>query len=164
VSETTDSNASKSPEGALHPHVLIPPPILYIGSILIGLVIHWVTPIRVVPGGLATWIGVPAIAVGVFFLLWSFREFQTLNLHPGRVTSDLVTTGPFRSTRNPMYLFMSLIQAGIGFWVNTLWILLFLVGNVLFIHFYLIPLEERFMVEKFGEPYLDYKQRVRRWL
>jgi protein-S-isoprenylcysteine O-methyltransferase Ste14 len=164
VSETPGSGESTSPGGELHPHVAVPPPVLYIGSILIGVVIHWVIPIRVVPDSLAAWIAVPAIAVGVFFLLWSFREFKTLNLHPGRVTSDLVTSGPFQWSRNPMYVCMSLIQAGIGIWVNTVWILALLVGNVLFIALYLIPLEERFMVEKFGEPYLDYQKRVRRWL
>jgi protein-S-isoprenylcysteine O-methyltransferase Ste14 len=72
--------------------------------------------------------------------------------------------GPYRFSRNPIYLAFSLFQLGIAIWVNSAWLLATLVGAVALIHSVVIPKEEQYLEGKFGEQYLDYKASVRRWL
>ena len=72
--------------------------------------------------------------------------------------------GPYRLSRNPIYLAFSLFQLGIAIWVNSVWLLATLVGAVALIQSVVIPSEEQYLERKFGVQYLDYKASVRRWL
>jgi protein-S-isoprenylcysteine O-methyltransferase Ste14 len=76
----------------------------------------------------------------------------------------IVRTGPYRFSRNPIYLAFSLLQLGIAIWVNSVWLLATLVGAVALIHSIVIQREEHYLERKFGAGYLDYKASVRRWL
>jgi protein-S-isoprenylcysteine O-methyltransferase Ste14 len=76
----------------------------------------------------------------------------------------IVHTGPYRFSRNPIYLAFSVFQLGIAIWVNSVWLLATLVGAVALIHCVLKRREEQYLELKFGAQYLDYKASVRRWL
>jgi protein-S-isoprenylcysteine O-methyltransferase Ste14 len=76
----------------------------------------------------------------------------------------IVRTGPYRFSRNPIYLAFSLFQLGIAIWINSLWLLATLVGAVALIHSIVIRREEQYLEQRFGAEYLDYKASVRRWL
>jgi protein-S-isoprenylcysteine O-methyltransferase Ste14 len=75
-----------------------------------------------------------------------------------------VRTGPYRWSRNPIYLSFSLLQLGIAFWVNSLWLLVTLVPAVALVSFVVIPREERYLKTRFPSDYLTYTASVRRWL
>ena len=81
-----------------------------------------------------------------------------------RPVPRLTTEGPFRYTRNPGYLCLAMIYAGIAVLRNSLWAILLLPLMVLVIQREVIGREERYLERTFGEEYLDYKRRVRRWV
>ncbi len=73
----------------------------------------------------------------------------------------IVRTGPYRFSRNPIYLAFSLFQFGISVWVNSVWLLATLAGAVALIHYVVIRREEQYLGRRFGAQYLDYKASVR---
>jgi protein-S-isoprenylcysteine O-methyltransferase Ste14 len=105
-----------------------------------------------------------AVAIALFF--YAFMEFRAAATPvPARKpTTVIVRTGPYRFSRNPIYLAFSLFQLGIAIWVNSLWLLATLVGSVALMHYVVMPREERYLERRFGLRYLDYKSSVRRWL
>ena len=76
----------------------------------------------------------------------------------------IVRTGPYRFSRNPIYLAFSLLQLGVAIWANGVWLLATLVGAVALIRCVVILREEQYLERRFGARYLDYKASVRRWL
>jgi protein-S-isoprenylcysteine O-methyltransferase Ste14 len=86
------------------------------------------------------------------------------NVHPSEPVLALVRRGPFRFTRNPLYLALCLVQLAIGFFLNDWITLLFVVPLVLIFHYGVVLREERYLTGKFGEPYRQYKDEVRRWI
>lgn len=93
----------------------------------------------------------------------TFKKAGT-NVIPSEPALTIVRGGPYRFTRNPMYLALSLVQVALGFFLNDWITLLFVVPLVLILHFGVILREERYLTVKFGEPYLELKRDVRRWL
>jgi protein-S-isoprenylcysteine O-methyltransferase Ste14 len=83
---------------------------------------------------------------------------------PPESTTVTLRAGPYRFSRNPIYLAFSVFQLGTTIWVNSVWLLATLVGAVALIHYVVIPREEQYLERKFGAQYLDYKASVRRWL
>ncbi len=79
-------------------------------------------------------------------------------------TTALVRTGPYRLSRNPIYLAFSLFQLGVAIWVNSLWLVATLVAAVALMHCVVIRREEQYLERRFGAQYVDYKTSVRRWL
>jgi len=98
--------------------------------------------------------------------IWSIRTFRSTSTPvPGnQPTSAIVKVGPYRLSRNPIYLAFSLFQTGIAFGVNDAWILITLLPAIAIISFVVIPREERYLKARFGEEYATYKASVRRWL
>ena len=86
------------------------------------------------------------------------------NVHPSEPALTLVRGGPFRFTRNPMYLALCLVQIALGFFLNDWITLLFVVPLAFILRNGVILREERYLTAKFGEPYLQYKREVRRWI
>ena len=86
------------------------------------------------------------------------------NVDPGKPALAIVRAGPFRFTRNPMYLALCLLQVALGFFLNDWITLLFVVPLALVFHYGVVLREERYLTAKFGEPYLQYKREVRRWI
>ncbi len=86
------------------------------------------------------------------------------NINPFKPTTAIVSSGPFRFTRNPLYLSVTLIYLGLTLAVNTWWAFLLLGPVLLFIHFGVVLREERYLERRFGESYREYRLRVRRYL
>jgi protein-S-isoprenylcysteine O-methyltransferase Ste14 len=145
---------------------LVRPPFVFLSSLTSGVVIHLAMPLPFLPGTLAVPLGVPVVAVAIALFSYSVAKFRAADTPvPARKpTTVIVRTGPYRFSRNPIYLAFSLFQLGIAIWVNSVWLLATLVGAVALIHYVVIPREERYLERKFGAQYLDYKASVRRWL
>jgi protein-S-isoprenylcysteine O-methyltransferase Ste14 len=111
-------------------------------------------------------LGVPLVVVAVALFSYSVAKFRAAGTPvPARKpTAVIVRSGPHRFSRNPIYLAFSLLQLGIAIWINSLWLLVTLVGAVALIHYIVIRREEQYLERKFGAQYLDYKVSVRRWL
>jgi protein-S-isoprenylcysteine O-methyltransferase Ste14 len=145
---------------------LIRPPLVYLVSLVSGAVIHIAMPLPFLSGTLAVPLGVLFVAVAIVLFSYSAAKFRAAGTPvPARKpTTVIVRTGPYRFSRNPIYLAFSLFQLGIAIWVNSVWLLATLVGAMALMHFVVIPREEQYLERKFGAQYLDYKASVRRWL
>jgi protein-S-isoprenylcysteine O-methyltransferase Ste14 len=149
-----------------NPGVIAPPPLIYTGAFLLSLFLHGRFPLPLVPSRTktllgATLIGSACIIVSVCFL--KMRKAGT-NIEPTQPTTALVTGGPYRFTRNPIYLALTLFYTGIATLFNTLWAILLLPVVLLIMNRGVIDREETYLTKKFGEQYLAYKEKVRRWL
>src|SRR5262245_14902488 len=92
------------------------------------------------------------------------RAHTTSERPENRPTTTVVRTGPYRYSRNPIYLSFSLLQLGIAFLVNSIWLLVTLIPAVLLMSLVVIPMEEAFLGARFPTEYLPYRGTVRRWL
>jgi protein-S-isoprenylcysteine O-methyltransferase Ste14 len=139
---------------------------VYLVSLATGALLQLGLPFPVVPGALALPLGVPLVASAVVLFWYSVAKFRAAGTPvPARKpTTVIVRIGPYRFSRNPIYLAFSLLQLGIAIWANSLWLLATLVGAVLLVDRVVIPKEERYLERKFGAEYLEYKARVRRWV
>lgn len=145
---------------------LVRPPIVYLISLISGAVIQLATPFPFLPGTLAVPLGAPLVVVAIALFAYSVATFRAAGTPvPARKpTTMIVRAGPYRFSRNPIYLAFSLFQLGIAMWVNSLWLLATLVGAVALMHYFVIRREEEYLERRFGVQYLDYKASVRRWL
>jgi protein-S-isoprenylcysteine O-methyltransferase Ste14 len=146
--------------------VRIPPPLIYAAVFACGLLLQKFLPVDVLPKTASHIIaflctGASAI-LGVCSFAWFWRA-RTSPL-PIKPTTALVTDGPYRFTRNPMYVSLALLYAGLALWFDVFWALVLLPAAIAIIRFYVISGEERYLERRFGEEYLKYKRRVRRWL
>ncbi len=149
-----------------NPGVIAPPPLIYAGALAIGLIMHWLFPMKFFPRAGAHLLGRVSIGISGILALTAFLEMRRAGTHvdPTQPATTIVTRGPFRLTRNPLYLSLTLLYAGIALLVNSLWAIILLPGVLLLIRYGVINREERYLEQKFGEQYLRYKARVRRWI
>ena len=149
-----------------HAGVIAFPPLIFAAHVVAGGVAYWLWPIPLWPSSAARTIGVIlAVAAGVQ-ALWAARIMKRAgtNVRPSLPTTAIVVAGPYRYTRNPMYLSLCLLYLGLSLLINGVLPVLFLGSLALTLHFGVIRLEERYLAAKFGETYLAYQRRVRRWL
>ena len=141
------------------------PPAIYLAAIILGLVLHSVWPIPFARK-FAMPLGVLIAALAVALIIWSVRTFHSAHTPvPGnRPTTVIVTVGPYRFSRNPIYLAFSIFQAGIAVAINSAWLLVTLLPSIGLMSCVVIPREERYLEARFGEEYGRYRARVRRWL
>ena len=141
------------------------PPAIYLIAILVGVGLHFVWPIRLVPN-LARPFGGLIAGLAAALFIWSIRTFGSAGTPvPGnQPTTAIVTVGPYRFTRNPIYPAFSLFQTGIALGVNDAWILITLLPAIGLMSFVVIPREERYLEARFGKEYAAYKATIRRWL
>ena len=145
---------------------IVRPPFVYLCAIVLGLLLNFAWPVRLVSAPMSVPLGATAVLVAVALFLYSVRTFRTAGTPvPGnRPTTTIVRAGPYRWSRNPIYLSFSLLQVGAAFWVNSLWLLLTLIPAVALMSFVVIPREEQYLEARFPSDYLSYKASVRRWL
>lgn len=144
---------------------IVRPPLVYLSSIVTGLVLEFALPMPFLPRPLSAPIGSSFVVVALVLFSFSVRKFRAAGTPvPGnKPTTVIVWTGPYRFSRNPIYLAFSLLQLGIAIWVNSLWLIVTLIAAVALMASVVIPREERYLEERFGAEYLDYKASVRRW-
>ena len=152
-----------------HAGVHFPPPLLYAAGVAGGWALHrWWHPLPITAGD--SWLRLALGAAGV--LAWlalfagalaTFRRAHT-TLIPNRPASAIATGGPYRFTRNPMYVSLVALYAGITLLVNSWWPFVFLPLVVLAVDRWVIAREERYLASAFPEEYGAYARRVRRWL
>jgi len=145
---------------------LVRPPLVYLISLVMGALIQLVTPLPFLRQALAVPVGSSLVVVAIALFSYAVAKLRAAGTPvPARKpTTVIVRTGPYGFSRNPIYLAFSLFQLGISVWVNSLWLLVTLVGAAALIHSFVIPREEQYMERRFGPDYLDYKASVRRWL
>lgn len=146
--------------------VLVPPPLVYVGGLLLG----WlVGRLSALPGFDDGWADpLAALCIGAALLLIAtalglFRRAGTSPL-PMLPTTSLVIRGPYRFTRNPMYLAMAVLYLGVALLFDLPWALVVLPVVIVVMQTQVIAREERYLEAKFGDEYRAYRQRVRRWL
>jgi len=149
-----------------HAQVMVPPPLVFLGYLIGALIVNWLIPFP------APWTFVLRVAGGLLviagFLLVGSAISQMRKAHtpldPRQPVTTFVTSGPYRFTRNPIYLGFFLIYLGFTLLAGTLWGLIgspFLIWTIMQA---VIHPEEIYLTEKFGEQYKQYRSRVRRWL
>jgi protein-S-isoprenylcysteine O-methyltransferase Ste14 len=146
--------------------VVAPPPLIYLGALVVGLLLNRKLSVSFLPRAAPRAIGLPLLVGGISLMSWfvfTMRRADT-PIDPREPVSNLATDGPFPYTRNPGYLSMAMIYAGISSLANALWAILLLPATLLVIQRGVIEREERYLERKFGDEYLRYKARVRRWV
>lgn len=149
-----------------HPGVLIFPPLLFVICLACGATAYLVYPFRL---GFGSWLrgsGGLVVLAAIAFALWGQRSMRAAgtNINPNLPATAVVSDGPFAFTRNPLYVSLLAMFAGIGVLTASLAFLAVLVPFALVLHFGVVLREERYLETKFGDAYLGYKSRVRRWI
>ena len=149
-----------------NPGVIAPPPLIYAGPLAAGLLLNLKFPMRFMPRKVAAILGVTLIGASVALVSQAFQRMRRAgtNVNPTEPATLLVTEGPFKFTRNPLYLSLTLFYAGVATLVNALWAMLLLPIVLFVVNREVIEREERYLERKFGEQYMKYKRRVRRWI
>lgn len=148
------------------PRTLAPPPLIYVAGLALGVLMERYLPMRLLPPSIAMGLGIPIALAGLLVAVWAvltmWRGGTTVN--PYKAASSLMTGGPFRFSRNPIYVADTVLYLGLALAFDWAWALAFLPFVLVIMHFGVIAHEERHLARRFGEDYLRYKQRVRRWL
>jgi protein-S-isoprenylcysteine O-methyltransferase Ste14 len=148
--------------------VRFPPPLVFLGCTVLGVacdyfVVPAPVPVRRMISAIA---GLLLLVAGVGFIASARIHFTRTGQSPipWKPSPELISQGPYRFTRNPMYLGITLFEFGLGLAVNNLWISLFAVPALVTVHFLAVLPEEKYLFEKFGESYKVYLTQVRRYL
>jgi protein-S-isoprenylcysteine O-methyltransferase Ste14 len=159
-----DINNTQTAKGGPNPG-LLRPPIIFVGSILVGIALNLAWPLHFLPTSVRL-LGPLVTACAVVLFLLSYREFRAAgtSVRGNTRSTTIVRTGPYRFSRNPIYVAFILFVLGLSVWLNNAWMLLTLVPAVGVIAMVVIPREERFLGRTFRDQYSSYKSAVRRWL
>ncbi len=149
-----------------NPGIRVPPPLLYLLPLILGLLLHRKMPLPFLPRSAARSLGWPLIGGGAALNGWFLQTIREAEvpIRTDKPVSRLTTEGPFRYSRNPSYLALAMIYLGIAVLRNSLWAVLLLPLVLIVIQREVIRREERYLERTFGEEYLDYKGKVRRWV
>ena len=148
------------------PGVLIFPPILFGGTLLLGVLLHWLFPIRLMPVVPARVLGVVAFVLAgvIAHLAQKALERAGTNVRPDQPTTSLVTSGPYAVVRNPLYVAALCLYIGIALFVDGVALFVLLIPLMIVLHWGIVLREERYLESKFGDDYRAYRSQVRRWL
>lgn len=151
-----------------NPGIHYPPPLIYVAGLTAGWLLHRWRPLPITPEGSPVGLAIGGLGI----LLWlgifvsavvAFRRQRT-TLIPNRPAAALVTGGPYRLTRNPMYVSLVALYLGVTFLGNSWWPLFLLPLVVIIVDRAVIAREERYLASAFPTEYHAYAGRVRRWL
>jgi len=148
-------------------NVLIRPPVAWGLAILVGFVLDWIEPLPFMSTeDLAVWLGAIIFALALALAFWAIATMTRAgsNVPTNRPTTTIVESGPYRFSRNPIYLGFGLGLVGLAVTFDTLWLLVTLVPFALVIRYAVVAREEAYLERKFGDAYRSYCSRVGRWL
>lgn len=156
------------PDKKDNPGVYIPPPLVYVGMFLLSLLIQRLLPLDTsfFHTRIAYILGAILIVIGLFFNIPALRQFvKTKNTFVTiKPATSLQTSSIYARSRNPMYVSLLLFYTGIAFFVGNWWTILLLPVLVIIVTMFIIQPEERYLERAFGQTYLNYKEKVRRWI
>ena len=149
-----------------NPGIRVPPPLIYSMPLVLGLVLDKRRHVPFLPRGAARGLGWSLLGAGAALNAWFLLTIRKTEvpIRTDRPVPRLSTEGPFRYSRNPSYLALAMIYAGVASLRNSLWAMLLLAPAVMVMHREVIGREERYLERAFGEEYLAYKRKVRRWV
>ena len=148
------------------PGLKFPPPLLALAAIGVAWLVDQLRPLPIVDGE-AAWLGGAAvIGIAVLIALIALAHFieAKTKVEPWHPTTRIIQTGLYRYSRNPIYLSFCIATVGAGLMLNSWWVIASVAVLKSLLERFVISREEAYLERKFGEPYLEYKQRVRRWL
>ena len=153
------------PNPSKHAGIIAPPPLIYLATLAVALLLDAWLPL---PGLPPIWAfgGAFLLVAGLLLVFMAFSALRRAHTaaSPYQASTAIVSSGPFRFSRNPVYLGMTLMYIGIGLWRHSEWTLLCLPPLLMLMHYGVILREERYLADTFGERYLRYQAGVRRWL
>ena len=147
-------------------NVIVKPPQLFLITIVTGLLLQLLWPFSFSGSVAAIWLGLSLISGRLGLMFWAdgtFKRWDTA-VNPDQPTTQIIKTGPYRFSRNPMYLAFLLIQLGVGLALSSWWLLITLLPAYLVLRWGVIAREEQYLRALFGAEYLDYQTAVRCWL
>lgn len=134
--------------------------------VAIGLIVHFAWDSSFLPDGIAIGVGAPLFALGVLLALWSVWTMMRHGEHPepGRGTKTIVDSGPFRFSRNPIYVAFVMAAIGLGIGINSIPVLVSVPVGFAVLALWVVPAEERYLAAVLKDEYAAYRSRVRRWI
>jgi protein-S-isoprenylcysteine O-methyltransferase Ste14 len=156
-----------SDENADNPGVIAFPPLIWLVNAVSSALVHFFLvrlPIMNYRASLICGIVLVVVAPTLALSALVTMKKAGTNVDPAKPALTIVRGGPYRFTRNPMYLALCLLQVALGFFLNDWITLLFVVPFALILHYGVVLREERYLTAKFGEPYLELKREVHRWV
>jgi len=153
-------------ESADIPGVMAPPPLIYLAALLVVVLCREFARLPIAAGRSTRLPGLVLVAAAVSTALWGRRTMMAAgtNIRPNLPAKAIVTSGPFRFSRNPLYCSLTLLYLGLSTLLNTWWGVVVLVPVLLVMHYGVVRREERYLERKFGEEYRRYRRSVRRYL
>ena len=146
---------------------IIPPPVVFFTFLFIGFIAHWVFPINFIINkwSIRLFIGIPiSILSGIIaFNAFKIMKENNTDINYNKPTTKIIIKGSFHFTRNPLFLSLLLAFGSIAVFTNSVWLLVLLVSLFVIFNFVVVR-EERYLEECFGEEYIQYKKKVRRWI
>jgi protein-S-isoprenylcysteine O-methyltransferase Ste14 len=151
---------------SLGPGLRLPPPVLYLVGLAVGIAVDYSWPLPLLAGLTRYVVASAIVIVSVLIMppvLVRFRRAGT-PFDVRKAASTLITDGPYRFSRNPAYLSLTLVYLGVGFFLNNGWVLILVIPVLLVMDLWVVRREESHLEAKFGDEYRKYKSEVRRWL
>ncbi len=147
-------------------HAITLPPLIYLSGFLIGAVFHLFFPYPILTAPINLVSGVVLIALSIPLVVFSIRRLSDAGtaIDVRKPTTAIVSSGAYAFSRNPIYLAMTFLYAGVALLLNALFVLATLLPVLVVMHFGVIAREEKYLEQKFGEEYVRYKKNVRRWI
>ncbi len=156
-------------ETSATPNVIVPPPVIFLGALVLGQIIHLIRPTTLLPRFLAPvrWpVGAGLIAAGVAVGFWGSRMMARVgtSIDSSEPPMALVEEGPFQYSRNPLYLSVFAVYLGVNLLRNNRWGVMLLPTLLKSLQIGVIEREEAYLLQRFAEDYRRYTERVPRWL
>ncbi len=148
------------------PGVIAKPPLIYLGFFLLGLGLDRLWPVAVLPEAAQYALGGTLVGLGVLVAIAAIRRFKAAgtSFRTHEPATAILSDGLYGVSRNPIYLGLTAIYLGVGVLADAGWVAVLLGPLLLVMHFGIIAREERYLERKFGDEYLRYKTKVRRWI
>lgn len=146
---------------------VVRPPFAWALAFVAGVALDWLHPLPFVPASWPrAWLGGAIFALGFALAIWAITTIRGAGsrVETYKPTTTIIAEGPYRFTRNPIYIGMFVGQCGFAVGLDSLWFLLTLLPFALVIRYGVVAREEAYLERKFGDRYRRYRSRVRRWL
>jgi protein-S-isoprenylcysteine O-methyltransferase Ste14 len=156
-------NSTQNPD---HPDIIAWPPLIFVAGAVISTLAHFVYRVPLMRYSISLLIGVFLAVLSAALAIWAARTMKAsgTNVRPDRPALTIVKSGPYKFTRNPMYLSLCVLQLAIGFFLEGWTPICFVLVLGFVLHFGVVLREETYLERKFGEQYISLKLQVRRWL